>query len=187
MNVCDHRPEVQEPFVDYLISETGNLWEKYIEHPFIVQLGKGTLPIEAFLHFLRQGYLYLLHYARIYAIAAYKAKSFEDIAASAVVMQSCIDEVKVNLRVSRVIEIRSLQQRIDHSTAMRITRYNERRGRVDKREQHLHCVQSIHTRCRKCRRYFRPSRSNDPMSDRLRRHREEITEQARSRSRPERG
>lgn len=135
INDYDHRPEVQESLVDYLISETGDLWENYLEHPFIVQLGKGTLPVEAFLHFLRQGYLYLLHYARIYAIAAYKAKGFEDIAASAVVMQSCIDEVKVNLRVSRVIGgIRALQQRIDHSTAMRITRYNERRGRVDKRE-----------------------------------------------------
>lgn len=90
----------EDSFIDFLISETGDLWEDYIEHPFVVLLGKGTLPTEAFIHFMRQGYIYLLHYARLYAMAAYKAKSFEEIAASAVIIQSCIDEVKVNQRVS---------------------------------------------------------------------------------------
>lgn len=71
-----------------------------MEHPFVVQLGKGTLPQEAFTHFLRQGYIYLLHYARVYALAVYKGQNFDEIAASMTVVQNCIDEVKVNLRVS---------------------------------------------------------------------------------------
>lgn len=85
---------------DFLISQSGDLWERYVEHPFVVQLGKGTLAPEAFTHFLRQGYLYLLHYARVYALAAYKAKNFEEIAASMTVVQNCINEVKINVQVS---------------------------------------------------------------------------------------
>lgn len=92
--------ELNESFTDYLIDETGDLWEQYVEHPFVVQLGRGTLPPEAFTRFLRQGYLYLLHYARVHALAAYKAKSFEEIAAGLTVVQSCLNEVKINVKVS---------------------------------------------------------------------------------------
>lgn len=84
---------------DYLVNASQDLWEKYIEHPFIVQLKRGTLPEAAFLHFVRQGYLYLLHYARTYALAAYKAKTFDDLATNMVVVQACIDEVNSNVQV----------------------------------------------------------------------------------------
>ncbi|KAK9898045.1 hypothetical protein P389DRAFT_152020 [Cystobasidium minutum MCA 4210] len=85
------------PFTDYLIAQTGDLWQKYVFHPFVVQLGKGTLPMKAFLHFIRQDYSFLFHYARTNALAAYKAKTFEDLAGSNFIVQTVLHEVQMHI------------------------------------------------------------------------------------------
>ena len=85
------------PFTDYLIAQTGPLWERYVAHSFTVQLGNGTLPIKAFLHFIKQDYSFLFHYARTQALAAYKSKSFDDLAASSFIIQTIMDEVKMHI------------------------------------------------------------------------------------------
>ena len=47
-------------------------WDAYVRHPFLNELASGTLPAEAFRAYLVQDYLYLLQYARAYALAIYK-------------------------------------------------------------------------------------------------------------------
>lgn len=47
-------------------------WRAYTHHPFVLALGDGTLPAEKFRNFLVQDYLFLIQYARAYALAAYK-------------------------------------------------------------------------------------------------------------------
>lgn len=54
-------------------------WRAYIEHDFVRALGAGTLAQDAFRHYLRQDYLFLLHFARAYALAAYKSRSLADL------------------------------------------------------------------------------------------------------------
>jgi thiaminase (transcriptional activator TenA) len=54
-------------------------WTAYIRHSFVKQLGDGTLPQEAFQRYLVQDYLFLIHFARAYALAAYKSRSLTDI------------------------------------------------------------------------------------------------------------
>lgn len=90
------------PFTDYLIAQTGDLWRKYVYHPFVVQLGKGTLPMKAFLHFIRQDYSFLFHYARTNALAAYKAKTFEDLASSNFIVQTVLHEVQMHIEVGQL-------------------------------------------------------------------------------------
>ena len=48
-------------------------WQKYTEHEFVRQLGAGTLPEAAFRHYLIQDYLFLIQFARAYALAVYKS------------------------------------------------------------------------------------------------------------------
>ena len=48
-------------------------WNRYIRHEFVGRLGDGTLPESAFRHYLQQDYLFLIHFARAYALAGYKA------------------------------------------------------------------------------------------------------------------
>lgn len=59
-----------------LIKNAQPYWENYIEHPFVQQLENGTLPLMNFQHYLKQDYLYLLHYNRAFALAIYKADNF---------------------------------------------------------------------------------------------------------------
>lgn len=84
---------------DYFIAQSGDLWERYVDHPFAVQLGNGTLPMKAFVYFIRQGYRFLLSYARIHALAAYKSKSFLELEASTLIVQSTLEETQVNTKV----------------------------------------------------------------------------------------
>jgi thiaminase (transcriptional activator TenA) len=53
-------------------------WTAYTEHPFTTAMGDGTLPERAFRHYLVQDYLFLIEFARAYALAVYKAPSLAD-------------------------------------------------------------------------------------------------------------
>jgi len=50
----------------------GEEWVRYIRHPFVLALGDGSLKREGFRDFLIQDYLFLVQYARAYALLAYK-------------------------------------------------------------------------------------------------------------------
>lgn len=54
-------------------------WSAYIEHDFVRGLGDGTLDEGAFRHYLKQDYLFLIHFARAYALAAYKSRTLADL------------------------------------------------------------------------------------------------------------
>ena len=41
-------------------------WQAYIEHSFVKQLGHGSLAPEAFQHYLKQDYLFLIQFARAF-------------------------------------------------------------------------------------------------------------------------
>lgn len=53
--------------------------------------------MSAFLHFIKQDYSFLFHYARVQALAAYKSKNFSDLAASSFIISTIMDEVKMHV------------------------------------------------------------------------------------------
>lgn len=53
-------------------------WARYVEHSFVHQLARGTLKEKAFRHYLGQDYLFLIHFARAYALAVYKGTSIAE-------------------------------------------------------------------------------------------------------------
>lgn len=54
-------------------------WQDYTQHEFVSQLGAGTLPQPAFRHYLQQDYLFLIHFARAYALAVYKSRNMAEL------------------------------------------------------------------------------------------------------------
>nr|WP_299240561.1 thiaminase II [uncultured Halomonas sp.] len=54
-------------------------WRNYIEHDFVRQLGAGILEPDAFRHYLQQDYLFLMHFARAYALAVYKSRNMAEL------------------------------------------------------------------------------------------------------------
>ncbi|HEX2254244.1 MAG TPA: thiaminase II [Thermoanaerobaculia bacterium] len=53
------------------------LWHAQLEHPFVRGLADGTLPPEIFANWVRQDYLYLKDFARVFAWAVAKADRLE--------------------------------------------------------------------------------------------------------------
>jgi thiaminase/transcriptional activator TenA len=66
-------------------------WRAYTDHAFVRGLAGGTLPQACFRHYLGQDYLFLIHFARAYALAAYKADNLGDIRQAAAGLSAIID------------------------------------------------------------------------------------------------
>ncbi len=66
----------------HLREGAGAAWGEYVRHPFVAALADGTLKREAFQNFLVQDYLFLIQYARAYALLAYKLEELPDIQAA---------------------------------------------------------------------------------------------------------
>jgi len=60
-----------------LKAKAAKVWEDGYNHPFVQELGKGTLDKEKFKFYLLQDYLYLLQYAKVFATAALKSDTEE--------------------------------------------------------------------------------------------------------------
>ncbi|RTX72739.1 thiaminase II [Mammaliicoccus sciuri] len=60
-------------FTDRVFNRVEPIWQSYMEHPFIIGLGDGTLDQEKFKHWLKQDYIYLIEYARLFSIGAAKS------------------------------------------------------------------------------------------------------------------
>ena len=55
-------------------------WDMEKQHPFIMGIGDGTLPVEKFKYYMRQDYVFLIEFCRVIALAAAKAEAVEDMA-----------------------------------------------------------------------------------------------------------
>ncbi|ATN37233.1 thiaminase II (plasmid) [Rhizobium sp. ACO-34A] len=72
-------------------------WDAYVRHPFVRQLGTGELPQPCFRRFLTQDYLFLIHFARAYALLAYKGGSIEEVRSATRSLNAIIDELPVHV------------------------------------------------------------------------------------------
>ncbi len=73
-------------------------WRAYVDHPFVLGLGDGTLPPQAFRAYLVQDYLFLIQFARAYALAIYKGRDLSDMRAAKAGLDAILD-VEMGLHV----------------------------------------------------------------------------------------
>ncbi|MFD2371539.1 thiaminase II [Brevibacillus sp. GCM10020057] len=64
-------------FTDRLWKSVAPIWERTHQHPFVTGLGDGSLPVESFQFYMKQDYVYLIDYAKMFAIASTKAYDLE--------------------------------------------------------------------------------------------------------------
>jgi len=81
-----------------LKSDAAPQWADYTHHEFVGQLGDGTLPAQCFRHYMVQDYLFLIQFARAYALGVYKSPSVSD-------MRQSLDGVKAILDVELELHI----------------------------------------------------------------------------------
>ena len=73
-------------------------WRAYTEHPFTNGMADGSLPETAFRHYLVQDYLFLIEFARAYALSVYKSPSLADMREGAAGLSAILD-VEMDLHV----------------------------------------------------------------------------------------
>lgn len=77
----------------------GDGWQLYTQHDFVRALGDGSLPSAAFLHYLKQDYVFLIHFSRAWALAVTKADTVEEMRLSAATVNGLInDEISLHIK-----------------------------------------------------------------------------------------
>ncbi len=74
-------------------------WQSYVDHDFVRRMGAGTLPQEAFRTYLVQDYLFLIQFARAYALATYKSRALADIKVTQAGLSAILDEMDLHVRL----------------------------------------------------------------------------------------
>ena len=59
-----------QPFSFALRLKAEPIWRKELQHPFVRGLADGSLPVERFRFYLRQDYVFLIDYCRVFALAS---------------------------------------------------------------------------------------------------------------------
>jgi len=83
---------------DRLVTDCASEWREYTDHDFVRQMGEGTLSKECFQHYLKQDYLFLIHFARAYALAIYKGRDLAEMRSSLEGLKAILD-VEMDLHV----------------------------------------------------------------------------------------
>jgi len=67
-------------------------WQAYTQHKFVRQLAGGELCQQAYLHYLKQDFLFLKQYSRAFALAIYKTQSLEEMRMGLAPLQALLNE-----------------------------------------------------------------------------------------------
>lgn len=80
-----------------LKSASATEWDDYVHHDFVEQLGQGALALPSFQDYLVQDYLFLIQFARAYALSAYKSRSLDEIKLSADGLALILKETELHI------------------------------------------------------------------------------------------
>lgn len=83
---------------DRLKSDCADDWQDYTHHGFVEGMGDGTLPMAAFKDYLVQDYLFLIQFARAYALSIYKSRNLSEMRQGLEGLKAILD-VEMDLHV----------------------------------------------------------------------------------------
>jgi len=106
-------------------------WEAYVAHPFVRGLTDGSLPEAAFRRYLTQDYLFLIHFARAFALAVFKHGTLADMRDAAATLDALINH-EMRLHVAYCagwgIDAATMEAAPEAEETMAYTRYVLERG-----------------------------------------------------------
>ena len=100
-------------FFERLKTAASAEWRAYTEHPFTNALADGSLAEAAFRHYLVQDYLFLIEFARAYALSVYKSPQLADMREAAAGLAAILDiemDLHVKLRAGWGLSPSDLEQ-----------------------------------------------------------------------------
>ncbi|QVL21324.1 TenA family protein [Pseudomonas qingdaonensis] len=100
-------------------------WASYVDHSFVRQMGQGSLPETAFRTYLVQDYLFLIQFARAWALAAYKSRRPSDIRAAQAGLAAILDETDLHVRLCARwgLSKADIEAALEHQATVAYTRF----------------------------------------------------------------
>lgn len=90
-------------FTDDITETADHIWSAILDHPMVQQLGDGTLDEDPFRYWVRQDYVYLIEYSRVFALGAAKAPTLKHMGTFADLLESTVN-VEMDLHRSYAAE-----------------------------------------------------------------------------------
>ena len=78
-------------FYGELRNGSGSLWQAIFDHPFVRGIGEGSLSYDRYEFFLKQDYIYLIDFSRVFALASAKAHQLEDMGYFATLLDATLN------------------------------------------------------------------------------------------------
>lgn len=101
-------------------------WEAYVDHAFVRAMQDGTLPREAYLRYLRQDYVFLIHFSRAWALAAVKTDRIAEMRLCAATVNALIgEEIELHIQTCarEGISLEDLEATVEAPACLAYTRY----------------------------------------------------------------
>jgi thiaminase/transcriptional activator TenA len=92
-----YTPLFENGLYGQLRQQAGRHWQDYVNHPFLQQLAAGTLPEAAFQRYLTQDYLFLIHFARAYALLVSKLRTLPEMRAATASLNAIVSELPLHV------------------------------------------------------------------------------------------
>lgn len=107
-------------------ASAGTSWEEYTRHAFVEGLRDGSLPRTAFLHYLKQDYVFLFHFSRAWALAAVKAQTPDEMRMAASTVDALVNhEMPLHIKTCAAagIDESALFATVEEQENLAYTRY----------------------------------------------------------------
>lgn len=78
-------------FTDELEPMAESIWDAIVDHPMVQALGAGTLDEDPFRYWVKQDYVYLIEYSRVFAYGSAKSPNLERMGTFADLLESTIN------------------------------------------------------------------------------------------------
>lgn len=78
-------------FSGQIREKTDSVWNAIFKHPFVQGIGKGTLEREKYEFYLKQDYIYLIDFSRVFALATAKARHLADMGYFATLLNATLN------------------------------------------------------------------------------------------------
>ncbi|MCM3193900.1 thiaminase II [Priestia megaterium] len=113
-------------FSERLYEKLQPIWRQNHNHPFVQGMGDGTLEKEKFRFYMIQDYLYLIDYAKLFAIGAMKATDLQTMGKFAALLHSTLnEEMSLHREYAKKFEIseKELEKAQPSPTTLAYTHY----------------------------------------------------------------
>ncbi len=99
-------------YSEILREEASPIWERIFEHPFLVELAEGRLPLDKFRFYVKQDYAYLIEFSRCLGLAAAKADYIDTMKTLASLLEASLTvEIEMLERLCEKIDVLPSQLR----------------------------------------------------------------------------